>query len=366
MNVSVYKSLKSELEKGRKAAVITFTNMRAGGGVAVRNKILVTEKQLLSNTEKTPHIDAATAERVRYALETGNLQYFHASNGVSILIEPYFPRPHLIVLGGENIAKPLTEFGAKVGFLVTVVDDRPMFANKDRFPHAERVVCDSFNNCFIQFDLNEYSFVVVIIREHRHDLDCLKQALNYKTAYIGMIGSRRSVDSMKEQLLNSGFSSEQINRINAPIGLDIGAITPEEIAISIMAQIISCRRHIRITTETAADTVSNQAKWPELDGLVLEELCKDTEEPKALVTIIETQGPSPGKAGAKMLVWPYGMTMGSVGGGYAEGELINAAWQVIGTGRSEIHEIDLTGRIAQEEGMICGGIMRVMIEDYPG
>ena len=224
----------------------------------------------------------------------------------------------------------------------------------------------ALKNCFAQFDLNEYSFVVIIVREHRHDLDCLKYALNCKTAYIGMIGSRRSVASMQEQLLKAGCPEEQIERIHAPIGLDIGAVTPEEIAISIMAQLISCRRQVNITTEDAADTVPGQASWPELDEPVLEELCKETGEPKALVTIIETQGPAPGKAGAKMLVWPYGMTIGGVGGGYAEGELINAAWQVIGTGRAEVHEIDMTGRIAQEEGMVCGGIMRVLIEDYPG
>jgi xanthine dehydrogenase accessory factor len=366
MNASVYRSLKSELEKGRKAAVVTFISMKEGGREASKNKIIVTEEQLFNHAEKIPGMDAPVTERAKSALKTGILQYFQTSSGTSILIEPYFPRPHLIVLGGENIAKPLVEFGARAGFLATVVDDRPMLANRDRFPNAERVICCSFENCLSQFDLNEYSFVVIIVREHRHDLDCLKQALNCKTAYIGMIGSRRSVNSMKEQLLKAGCPAGQIERLNAPIGLDIGAITPEEIAISIMAQVISCRRHIRITTEDAADTVWGQANWPELDGPVLEELCKDAGESKALVTIIETQGPAPGKAGAKMLVWPYGMTVGNVGGGYAEGELINAAWQVIGTGRSALHEIDMTGRIAQEEGMVCGGIMRVLIEDYPG
>jgi len=365
MGASVYNSLKSELEKGRKAAVITVISIKEGNGETPENKIIITEEQLLG-AEKIPHPGVSIAEKVKYALETGKLQYYQASNGANILIEPYFPRPHLIILGGENIAKPLVEFGSRAGFLATVVDDRPMLANKDRFPSAERVICCSFDNCFTQFDLNEYSFVVIVVREHRHDLDCLKHALNCKTAYIGMIGSRRSVDSMKEQLLKAGCPDEQIERIHAPIGFDIGAITPEEIAISIMAQVISCRRDIRRSTEDAGKTGSNRANWPELDGQVLEQLCKDAGEPKALVTIIETQGPAPVKAGAKMLVWPYGMTIGSVGGGYAEGELINAAWQVIGTGRSEIHEIDMTGRIAQEEGMVCGGIMRVLIEDFSG
>lgn len=362
MNPVVYRSLKSELDKGKKAVIVTLMNDRVSGEDSSHNKFIFTEEQLrTSNT--IPNLEETTAEKARFALETGNLQYFKAPNGTSVLVEPYFPEPRLIILGGGHIAKPLAEFGSKVGFLVTVVDDRPMFANKYRFPDAERVICESFPNCFSQLNLNESTFVVIVTRGHRHDLECLKQVLKHKTAYTGMIGSKRRVNSIREQLLDEGYQEEMINKINAPIGVEIGAITPEEIAISIIAQVISYRR---LVSTSAGDTGSVKVNWPELDRSVLEELCKGSEDPKALITVIATKGSVPRKAGAKMLVWPYGKTMGSIGGGCAEGEVINTAWQVIGGGGLKIHDVDLTGQIAEDEGMVCGGVMRVLIEDYNG
>ncbi len=355
MNSDIYKSLKCELDKGKKAAVVTLMNDGDRGGDSAQRKILVTEGQL--HTSNTIHnLEDTIVNKAQFALETGDLQYFRTSNGTSILIEPYYPESRLLVLGGGHIAKPLAEFGSKVGFLVTVVDDRPMFANKDRFPDAEKVICESFNNCFTGLNLNESSFVVIVTRGHRHDLDCLKQVLNYKTAYTGMIGSKRRVKVVKEQLLNEGYPAEMINKVNAPIGLEIGAVTPEEIAISIIAQVISYRRLV--------STSSVKVNRPELDRTVLEELCKDTVDPKALITIVATKGSVPRKAGAKMLVWPYGKIMGSIGGGCSEGEVINTARQIIGSGGVKIHDIDMTGQIAEEEGMVCGGIMRALIEDY--
>jgi xanthine dehydrogenase accessory factor len=362
MSASVYKSLKSELDKGKKTAVVTLMNDADSGEGSSYKKFILTEEQLCtSNTIN--YLDETTLNKTQFALKTGNLQYFQASNRASILIEPYFPESRLIILGGGHIAKPLAEFGSKVGFSVTVVDDRPMFANKQRFPEAEKVICESFTNCFTGLNLNESSFVVIVTRGHRHDFDCLKQALNYKTAYTGMIGSKRRVKIVREQLLNEGYPAELIKKVNAPIGLEIGAVTPEEIAISIIAQVISYRR---LMNTAINDTVSVKVNWPELDRPVLEELCKDTGDPRALITIIATKGSVPRKAGAKMLVWPYGKLMGSIGGGCAEGEVINTARQMIGSGGSKIYDIDMTGQIAEDEGMVCGGIMRVLIEDYNG
>lgn len=362
MNSDIYRSLKSELDRGKKAVVVTLLNDGDRGGDSAPKKVFITEEQLRSSN--TIHnLDETIVYKAQFALETGNLQNYRTANGVSVFIEPYFPESRLIVLGGGHIAKPLAEFGSKVGFSVTVVDDRPMFANQDRFPDAEQVICESFSNCFAQLDLNESSFVVIVTRGHRHDFDCLKQVLNYKTAYIGMIGSKRRVKMIKEQLLQEGCPAELINKVNAPIGLNIGAVTPEEIAIAIIAQVISYRRLVSTSTD---DRASVRVNWPELDRPVLEELCKDTGDPKALITVIETKGSVPRKAGAKMLVWPYGKIMGSIGGGCSEGEVINSARQLIGSGGFKIQDIDMTGQAAEDEGMVCGGVMRALIEDYCG
>lgn len=358
MNSDIYRSLKSVVDKGKKAAVITFMNDEDSSD----NKIILTEEQL-SASDTIHNLDDIIVNKAQSALKTGKVQYFKASNGTSILVEPYFPEPRLIILGGGHIAKPLAEFGSRVGFLVTVVDDRPKFANKSRFPEAQKVICDSFNNCFSKLDLNESSSVVIVTRGHRNDMDCLKQVLNYKTAYTGMIGSKHRVNIVKEQLLNEGYGEKLINKINAPIGIEIGAITPEEIAISIIAQIISFRRRLGTSTDCKA---SAELNWPELDRSVLEELCKDVDDHKALITIIEAKGSVPRQAGSKMLVWPYGKTVGSIGGGCAEGEVINIAWDIIRNGGFMTHDIDMTGQITEEEGMVCGGVMRVLIEDYKG
>lgn len=362
MSSDIYRSLKSELDKGKKAAVVTLMSDRHSQGDPSPRKFILTEEQLRTS-DTMDYLDQTTVNRAQFALKTGSLQFFQDSNDADILIEPCFPESRLIILGGGHIAKPLAEFGSKVGFSVTVVDDRPMFANQARFPQAEKVICERFTNCFNKLDLNESSFVVIVTRGHRHDFDCLKQVLNHKTAYTGMIGSKRRVKIVKERLLNEGYPAELINRVNAPIGLDIGAVTPEEIAVSIIAQVISFRRLVSTSID---DEVSVKVNWPELDLPVLAELCKETADPKALITIVATKGSAPRKAGAKMLVWPYGKIMGSIGGGCAEGEVITSARQVIGSGGSKIYDIDMTGQVAEDEGMVCGGIMRVLIEDYNG
>lgn len=362
MSSDIYQSLKSELDSGKKAIMVTFMHSGDSAGDSSHKKIMLTDEQL-RHANTIPDLDETIADKAQWALASGELQYFQTPDGAGILIEPYFPEARLIVLGGGHIAKPLVEFGSKVGFSVTVVDDRPMFANRDRFPEAEKVICESFSHCFDQLNLNESSYVVIVTRGHRHDFDCLQQVLRYKTAYTGMIGSKRRVKIVKEQLVNEGYPAELIDSVNAPIGLKIGAVTPEEIAISIIAQVISYRR---LASTSTHDSAAVKVNWPEFDRPVLDELCRDKVDPKALITIVATKGSAPRKAGAKMLVWPFGKIMGSIGGGCAEGEVIVTARQLIGSGGSKLQDVDLTGQMAEDEGMVCGGIMKVLIEDYHG
>jgi xanthine dehydrogenase accessory factor len=174
-----------------------------------------------------------------------------------------------------------------------------------------------------------------------------------------MIGSKRRVRLVREILLKEGFPEELVERVSAPIGVPIGAITPEEIAISIIAQVIRFRRIVKHSSEIRDEVPIN---WPEFDREVLEELSRDEDDPKAIVTIVSTKGSVPRKTGAKMLVWPYGKTLGSIGGGCSEGKVIRTAQEVIRTGEGQTLRIDMTGDLAEEEGMVCGGIMDVIIE----
>ena len=157
--------------------------------------------------------------------------------------EPVMPKERLLVLGGGHIALPVCEFAAKCGFEVHIVDDRPEFANRSRFPDAAEVVCDSFENGIRRFGVTPFDYVVVITRGHRHDADCLRVLLpGEEPAYLGMIGSRRRTKGLLEMLKEEGFDTDRLGKICTPIGLDIGAITPAEIAVSILSEVIAWKR----------------------------------------------------------------------------------------------------------------------------
>lgn len=345
-NFTLYRNVVDELSEGRRLAVLTEFNNDSSASSGVKSLIYETELEGCSGAERGEYSLA------KAAIESGCLQYLDDKNGNIRIAEPYFPESRLIVLGGGHIAKPLVEFGSKCGFSVTVVDDRPSFANHQRFPDAEKVLCESFDRCFPLLNINRSAFVVIITRGHRHDLDCLRQVLKLDTAYTGMIGSRRRVRAAMEQLSTEGYEKGKLDAVRAPIGLDIGAQTPEEIAISILSEVIQYKRK-RI-----------DSSWPELDYDVLTELGEECAERKALATIIETKGSVPRDIGAKLLIWSHGKILGSIGGGCSESEVIQSAYDVIKDGGFKIVDVDMTGEIAEDEGMVCGGTMKVLLEQY--
>lgn len=344
--MNIYEELLTVLKAGRKAVVLTTLK---DTGESYPEKILYTEADIDGEN--------SVDEWIKNSLQTGELQ-IAGLPAERLILEPFFPEPVLLILGGGHIAMPLCELGSKLGFSVTVVDDRPYFANKERFPGADRVVCESFEKCFDSLQFHPYTYVIIVTRGHRYDLVCLRAIVNKTWRYAGMIGSKRRVREIMKQLLAEGVSSEIIGRINSPIGLEIGAVTPEEIAISILAQIIA---YLRLN-EPQLGNQSTKLSTTEFDKEVLEELAFGSNDEKALATIISTKGSVPRKAGAKMIVWPDGRILGSVGGGCSEAEVIHTALDVIRTGTYQIQSVDLTGSVAEDEGMVCGGTMEVLIE----
>ncbi len=271
--------------------------------------------------------------------------------------EPVLPQERLIVLGGGHIALPVCQFGAACGFTVCIVDDRPDFANRARFPEAAEVLCDSFENGIRRLAVTPFDYVVVITRGHRHDADCLRALLpGTWPAYLGMIGSRRRTKGLLEMLAAEGFDEERLSRICTPIGLNIGAITPAEIAVSILSEVIAYKR---LPEHGDPKRCCNDSDV-ELSTL---RYLAENREPKSVVTVIETKGSTPRGTGAKMAVSPLGKVTGSIGGGCSEAAVIQDAVRIIGTGRYKIVDIDLTGEVAESDGMVCGGTMRVLVED---
>ena len=271
--------------------------------------------------------------------------------------EPVMPQERLLVLGGGHIALPVCEFAAKCGFEVHVVDDRPEFAARSRFPEAAEVVCDRFENGIRKFGVTPFDYVVVITRGHRHDADCLRALLpGEMPAYLGMIGSRRRTKGLLEMLEEEGYDPERVGRICTPIGLDIGAITPSEIAVSILAELIAFKRKPEHGGPGRCCLDSDL----ELSTLTY---LAENHDPKAIVTVVETKGSTPRGTGAKMAVSPLGKVTGSIGGGCSEAAVIRDAVRIIGTGRYQLADIDLTGEVAESDGMVCGGTMLVLVED---
>ncbi|HVJ50249.1 XdhC family protein [Desulfitobacterium sp.] len=162
------------------------------------------------------------------------------AGGLKIFLNPLYPPTRLLILGGGHIALPLVKLGRLMDFQVTVVDDRPSFANPVRFGEADEVICESFETVFPRVCIDQNTYVVIVTRGHRYDQLCVEAVLNtpVQPAYIGMIGSRRKVAAIMDALKENGTPEELLNKVYAPIGLDIGAQTPEEIALSILAEII--------------------------------------------------------------------------------------------------------------------------------
>jgi xanthine dehydrogenase accessory factor len=163
---------------------------------------------------------------------------------VELFVEVRRAVQELVVVGAGHIAQPMAHLGALLGFKVTVLDDRPDFATRERFPDADRLLRADFSDPFADVRLHERSHLLLVTRGHKYDYECLLRALEADPApaYIGMIGSRRRVRATYVQLVEEGIPHELIDRIHAPVGLDIGAETPEEIAVSVAAELVMLHR----------------------------------------------------------------------------------------------------------------------------
>lgn len=304
--------------------------------------------------------DGSTEKRLREASAAPELP--------EIYREYYYPEERLIILGGGHVSWPLALFGAESGFSVTVVDDRPAFANRQRFPQAREVICESFERCFDRLRITAYDYVVVVTRGHRYDMDCLRKILSgTEPAYMGMMGSRRRTAGVASLLKEEGFDPEKIGRIHMPIGLSIGALTPAEIAISIMAELVQVKRQsdggVQKTGSigTEVNVKGGEKKKSDTDFRVLERLASET-RPHGVVTILSTKGSVPRRPGAKMIVYEDGQIYGSIGGGCAEAEVMRETLKYIGTGKCTVKTVDMTKDVSEEDVMVCGGIMEALIE----
>ena len=303
------------------------------------------------------------AEQFREILETVS-----AGGSAELLIEAEgeryvrrFEAPErLIILGGGHIALPLCRMATMLDFSVTVVDDRPSFANAARFPEAAEVLCLPFAEAIARLRLTGSDYVCIVTRGHRWDAVCLREILmGTLPSYLGMIGSKKRVGGVRDMLAAEGFDPAALDRLHAPIGLPIRAQTPAEIALSICAEMIA---HKRADAEHGGPSLLEQRST---DPALLDYLASGR-EPRALLMVIDSTGSTPMKSGAMMAVNTLGQGRGSIGGGCGEAAAMAQARRLIGTGRSKLLELDMDNDAAASEGMVCGGHMWVWIDDITG
>jgi len=240
----------NSLQKNENPLLVTIT------GIDEDNKQLLGRKMVFlpANSEigDLGHMEITEQARIladqyRAAREPGVVAFpagvrQNINEKLELLFEPGILAPLILILGGGHIAVPLVKMSSILGYNTIVVDDRPSFANKILFPDAKQVICAGFGEYLKSLKAGAETFIVIVTRGHMHDLECLREVINQPAAYIGMIGSRRKVKMVMAQLEKEGISCERLNEVYSPIGLDIGAETPEEIALSILAEIVGVRR----------------------------------------------------------------------------------------------------------------------------
>jgi xanthine dehydrogenase accessory factor len=158
-----------------------------------------------------------------------------------VLLEPIFSEPTVYIFGAGHVSQQVAPLAKLVHFKVVVIDDREMFANRSRFPEADEVIVSEFEKCFDQLHIDETSYIIIVTRGHLYDGFVLEQAVKTNACYIGMIGSKKKIRTLYQSLMKNGITEEALNRVSAPIGIDINSETPEEIAVSIVAELIKVR-----------------------------------------------------------------------------------------------------------------------------
>jgi xanthine dehydrogenase accessory factor len=255
MSPELIEAVAGVLARGERAALVTIVRASGSTPQRVGAKMLVLEDGRTVGTIGGGCYENDALGKARLVLTEGKpqlVQYelndaFAADNGLicggrmDVFIEPVSAPPDLYILGAGHVGFHLARFAAEVGFRLHVVDDREAFANRERFPGAAEVVVDDIATWLAATSLAPRSHVVIVTRGHRHDLEAVRALAARETAYVGLIGSRAKVARVFDALVAEGVAPEFLRRVHAPIGLDIGAVTPEEIAISIVAELIAVR-----------------------------------------------------------------------------------------------------------------------------
>ena len=265
-----------------------------------------------------------------------------------VYLEFVFPESEIIICGAGHVSLPVIKIGKLLGFKTIVIDDRLSFVNEAKRAGADEVFCQPFDEALKNIKGSPNSYFVIVTRGHRHDQLCLKTILNKENNYIGMIGSKRRVAIVFQELIDRGVNPQTLEKVHSPIGLSIGAQTPEEIGLSILNEIVAVKN----------ERISGEGFTKEL----LKAITEDDVRKKALGTIVSKKCSAPRGVGSKILIYEDGSIKGTIGGGCVESDVILKAIDYSKNNQSELLTLDLTAEASADEGMVCGGVVKIWLE----
>jgi len=277
--MDIYEQIVQLRREGRRGAVATITNVRGSIPSFQTAKMLVRDDGSIVGTIGGGCVEAEVWQAAREVMEQEKPRSltFNLNNDpkydtglvcggtLEIFIEPVLPPALLFIFGAGHVAYNLYKIATVAGFDVTVIDDRESYANRERFPEAREVIAEDFDAVTARLNVPEGSYIVIVTRGHRDDMRILRWAVDARARYLGMIGSKRKTISIYKELEGQGIPAEKFAQVHAPVGLEIGAVTPEEIAVSIVAEMIAERRHTN--PNVASKTYSHSARRDEQDAV---------------------------------------------------------------------------------------------------
>ena len=256
--MDIYEEIVKLRQQGRRGAVATIVNVRGSIPSFETAKMLVGDDGSIAGTIGGGCVEAEIWQAAREVMEsekprtlTFNLNQdpkydtgLVCGGTLDIFVEPVLPPAALYIFGAGHVSVSLYKVAKGAGFDVTVVDDREAYANRERFPEAKEIIAEDFDRAMARLAPNESAYLVIVTRGHRDDMRVLRWAVQTSARYIGMIGSKRKTITIFQELTKEGLAANLFERVHAPVGLDIGAITPEEIAVAITAELIAVRRRV--------------------------------------------------------------------------------------------------------------------------
>jgi xanthine dehydrogenase accessory factor len=256
--VDIYEEIVRLRKDGRRGAVATIVNVRGSIPSFKTAKMLVRDDGSIAGTIGGGCVEAEVWQAAREVMESEKPRTLAfdlnqdpkydtglvCGGTLEIFVEPILPPAELYIFGAGHVATSLYRVATIAGFDITVIDDREAYASRERFPEAQEVIAEDFDKATTRLQLSESSYIVIVTRGHRDDMRILRWAVQTPARYIGMIGSKRKTITIFKELQQEGLAPALFDRVHAPVGLDIGALTPEEIAIAITAELIAERRNV--------------------------------------------------------------------------------------------------------------------------